>query len=91
MHRGRARRLGRFQISEFGFNEPASRRRAGVASSLNRTSAIRLASEGGEAKAGAFAYAPRESSGRNQGPRTVVEIIVPGGQDEESFAIGAFG
>ena len=29
--------------------------------------------------------------GRNQGPRTVVEIIVPGGQDEESFAIGAFG
>jgi hypothetical protein len=34
---------------------PAPRR---VAGSLNRTSAIRLASEGGEAKAGAFAYAP---------------------------------
>jgi hypothetical protein len=30
---------------------------------LNRPSAIRLASEGGEAKAGAFAYAPCESSG----------------------------
>jgi hypothetical protein len=36
---------------------PAPRR---VAGSLNRTSAIRLASEGGEAKAGAFAYAPCE-------------------------------
>jgi hypothetical protein len=34
-----------------------------VAGSLNRSSAIRLASEGGEAKAGAFAYAPCESSG----------------------------
>jgi hypothetical protein len=30
---------------------------------LNRPSAIRLVSEGGEAKAGAFAYAPCESSG----------------------------
>ena len=39
---------------------PAPRR---VAGSLNRRSAIRLASEGGEAKAGAFAYAPCESSG----------------------------
>src|SRR5580700_12246846 len=39
---------------------PAPRR---VAGSLNRTSAIRLASEGGEAKVGAFAYAPCESSG----------------------------
>src|SRR5580704_5408002 len=34
---------------------PAPRR---VPGSLNRSSAIRLASEGGEAKAGAFAYAP---------------------------------
>jgi hypothetical protein len=39
---------------------PAPRR---VAGSLNRSSTIRLASEGGEAKAGAFAYAPCESSG----------------------------
>ena len=39
---------------------PAPRR---VAGSLNRSSAIRLAGEGGEAKAGAFAYAPCESSG----------------------------
>src|SRR5271166_5814748 len=31
MHRGRARRRGRFQISEFGFNEPATRRGAGAA------------------------------------------------------------
>ena len=30
---------------------------------LNITSAIRLASEGGKTKAGAFAYAPCESSG----------------------------
>ena len=28
---------------------------------------------------------------RNQAPRTVVEIIVPGGQDEESLAIGTLG
>ena len=39
---------------------PAPRR---VAGSLNRSSAIRFASEGGETKAGAFAYAPCESSG----------------------------
>src|SRR5271166_5579349 len=31
MHRGRARRRGRFQISEFGFNELATRRGAGAA------------------------------------------------------------
>ena len=39
---------------------PAPRRLAG---SLNRTLAIRLASEEGEAKAGAFAYAPCEHLG----------------------------